>query len=61
MDPATTLIIVSGALVVSEALSLIPVVRSNGIFQLVYNVIRLIAGKPPINRRRREGRKGDGI
>ena len=58
MDPATGLIIVSGALAVSEALSLIPVLRSNGIFQLVYNVLAFLAGKEPINRRRRNTKGG---
>ena len=52
MDPVTSLIILSAALVVSELLSLIPVVRANGIFQLIYNMIGKLAGRPPYNRRR---------
>lgn len=30
---------------VSEALSMIPQVRANGIFQAVFNVIKVLAGK----------------
>ena len=45
MDETTTLIIVSAALAVSEALSMIPGLKSNGIFQLVYNILKFIAGK----------------
>lgn len=30
---------------ISEALSLIPVVKSNGIFQLIVNVLKSILGK----------------
>ena len=44
VDP-TTFIIVSALFAVSEALSLIPAVKSNGIFQLVFNVIKKVAGK----------------
>ena len=45
MDETTTLIVVSAALAVSEALSMIPGLKSNGIFQLVYNILKFIAGK----------------
>lgn len=29
----------------SEALSLIPIVKSNGIFQMIFNVLKSLAGK----------------
>ena len=45
MDDTTILIIVSAALAISEGLSLIPGLKSNGIFQLVYNILKFIAGK----------------
>lgn len=32
-------------LAVSEALSMIPQVKANGIFQVVFNVIKVLAGK----------------
>ena len=44
MENNTLLIIVVAALAVSEALSLIPGLKSNGIFQLIYNVLRAVAG-----------------
>lgn len=39
MDTTTILVIVSAAFAVSEALSLIPWIKANGIFQLVYSVL----------------------
>lgn len=40
------LLIIAGALfAVSEALSLIPAVKSNGIFQLIFNALKKILGK----------------
>ncbi len=33
-------------LLISEALSLIPRLKSNGIFQLIFNSIRWLASKP---------------
>ena len=44
MEPTTLIIILSALLAVSEALSFIPAVKSNGIFQLVYNVLKFLAG-----------------
>lgn len=44
MENDMILIIVSALLAISEALSLIPGVKSNGIFQLVYNLLRMLAG-----------------
>jgi hypothetical protein len=45
IDNETALIIVSALLAVSEALSLIPSIRSNGIFQTVFGILRAIIGK----------------
>lgn len=45
MEPSTLIIIVSAALAVSEALSLIPGIQSNGIFQLIFQLIKSLAGK----------------
>jgi len=45
MDETTILIIVAALFAVSEALSMIPALKSNGLFQLVYNIIKFIAGK----------------
>ena len=43
MDDTTIIVIVSAALAISEALSLIPGIKSNGIFQLVYNILKFLA------------------
>ncbi len=43
-DP-TIMIIVTALWVISEALSLIPKIKSNGVFQLVFNSIKKLAGK----------------
>jgi hypothetical protein len=45
MDNQTITIIVTAALAVSEALSLIPAIKANGIFQLISNIILKLAGK----------------
>ena len=47
MDPTTWAIISTAAWAVSEALSLIPAVRANGIFQLIVNILGSIRGKTP--------------
>lgn len=44
-DANTVAIIVTAAWAVSEALSLIPAVKSNGIFQLLAALIKKVAGK----------------
>jgi len=44
VDPITISIIIGAALAVSEALSLIPGVKANGIFQVVWRVLKIIAG-----------------
>ena len=44
MEPTTIISILGALLAISEALSLIPSVKSNGIFQLVYNTLKFLAG-----------------
>jgi len=45
MDASTQIAIVLGAaLAISEALSLIPAVKSNGVFQMISNIIKSLAG-----------------
>jgi len=42
----STLNLIMGALLaISEALSLIPSVRSNGIFQTLWNLLKIVAGE----------------
>jgi hypothetical protein len=38
-------VIFGGLFAISEALSMIPQVKSNGIFELFYNIIKDLAGK----------------
>ena len=45
MDNGTIAIIASALLAVSEALSLIPAIKANGIFQFVVNIAKAVAGK----------------
>lgn len=42
MDTDTLLIIASAALAASEILSLIPAVKSNGLLQLIFNVLKVL-------------------
>lgn len=44
MDTAT--IILALALAVSEALSMFPKVKANGIFQTGWNLLKIMGGKP---------------
>lgn len=44
MDVTTISIIIGALLGVSEALSLIPGVQSNGVFQMIWRVLKIIAG-----------------
>lgn len=46
MDADTTTIALGAALAISEALSLIPAIRANGILQLIFQIIAALAGKP---------------
>jgi len=41
----STIIILVALLAISEALSLIPQVKSNGVFQVIYNLLKSLAGK----------------
>ena len=43
-DPTVTAVVFA-AWAVNEALSLIPSVKSNGVFQLAYNLLRKLVGK----------------
>jgi len=45
MNTETVTVISVALLAISEGLSLIPAVKSNGIFQLVYNLLKKVAGK----------------
>ena len=40
-----TIIVVAALLAISEALSLIPQVKSNGVFQVIYNLLKNLAGR----------------
>ena len=39
------IIILAALLAISEALSLIPQVKSNGVFQVIYNLLKNLAGR----------------
>jgi len=45
LDINTVMIVLSTLFAVSEALSIIPQVRSNGIFQIVFNVLKVLSEK----------------
>ena len=45
MDIGTITVIVAAALAISEALALIPGVESNSIFQMVWRILKLLAGE----------------
>lgn len=45
MDYTTIALIVGALLAISEALSLIPSVNANGVFQCIWNVLKMIAGE----------------
>lgn len=46
MEGLTVTIILAGALALSEALSMVPAIRANGIFQFVWNILKATQGKP---------------
>jgi len=46
MDINTIMIIVSALLAISEGLALIPRFKSNGIFQIVVNILKFLATQP---------------
>lgn len=45
LTPETVAVAATALLAVSEALSLIPAVKSNGIFQLIVNLLKAVGGK----------------
>ena len=45
MDAVTLSVIIGGLLALSEMLSLIPGVKSNGIFQMAWHVLKILAGE----------------
>ena len=45
MDQATLLLIVSVLFGVSEALALIPAIKANSVFTLVFDILKRLAGK----------------
>lgn len=45
MDQATIMMVLSVLFGVSEALALIPALKSNSVFQLVFNIIKALSGK----------------
>jgi len=45
MDDVTIVIIVAALFAISEALSLSPAIRANGVFQLIYGILRLLTNK----------------
>lgn len=44
MEVGTIGIIIGALLAISEALSLIPLVKANGIFQMLWNILKIAAG-----------------
>jgi hypothetical protein len=45
MDSNTVALIFAGLWVVSEALSYIPAIKANGIFQLIHNIFNSLTGR----------------
>ncbi len=45
MELGTLSIIIGVLLAISEALALIPAVKSNGIFQVLWNMLKIAAGE----------------
>jgi hypothetical protein len=45
MDTDTTMVVLGALFAVSEALSLIPAVKANGVFQFIYVLLKRLAGK----------------
>ncbi len=45
MDQQTVMVVIGALLAVSEALSLIPALKSNGVLQLVVNLLQTLCGK----------------
>jgi len=45
VEYSTLSLIIGALLAISEALSLIPSVNSNGIFQTLWNILKIVAGE----------------
>lgn len=45
MELTTITVIVGALLAISEALSLIPGVQSNGLFQVIWRLLKILAGE----------------
>ena len=45
MSAETVILILSVLFAISEALSMIPQVKENGVFQIIYSVLKIAAGK----------------
>jgi len=45
LNKETLTVVLAAAVALSEALSLIPAVKANGIFQAIYNGLKSLAGK----------------
>jgi len=45
MTTTTVAVIIAALLAISEALSLIPAVKANGIFQVIWNILKIIGGR----------------
>lgn len=45
MEVGTITIIIAALLAVSEALALIPSLNSNGIFQMLWNLLKILGGE----------------
>lgn len=45
MDASTLTIVLGALLALSELLSLVPAVKSNGVLQLITNLLKTLAGK----------------
>ncbi|MBA7570138.1 hypothetical protein ES708_11885 [subsurface metagenome] len=45
MEVKTIAVILAALLAVSEAIALIPAIRANSIFQMIWNLLKVLAGK----------------
>ena len=45
MEENTIIVILAALFAVSEALSFIPALKANGVFQLIFGILGLLAGK----------------
>ena len=45
MEQSNLMIVIAAALAVSEALALVPALKSNSIFQLIVNILSMLGGK----------------